>query len=193
VTVTGVCTFAGDKVDIDGDLVIAAGASLNDHAASTTEVRVKGDVLVGDGGVVGLGTYNPNGNHKSEVNGSVIATNPASLYLSFMKIHGDLISSGGSGPGRNLPLKDITVDGDLVVVGWTGFWSGLIRDKVHGNVVYSDNSGDNPDSSEIMTNDIHGNLVCTGNTPVAVVNPDDGGEPNKVHGVAAGECEGLTG
>ena len=43
-----------------------------------------------------------------------------------------------------------------------------------------------------MTNDFHGNLVCTGNTPVAVVNPDDEGQLNKVHGVAAGECAGLV-
>jgi len=190
--VTGDCTFAGDRIKVNGDIVVAPGATLNDHAGSPTEVHVTGDVLVGDGGILGLGTYNPTVKHKSEVGGSIIATNPTSLYVSFVRIHGDFISSGGSGPGRNFPTKDDTIDGNLSITGWTGFWVGLVRDTVGGNVTFSNNSGDNPDSSEVMTNVIGGNLVCTGNTPAATVNPDDGGMPNVVGGTATGECAGLT-
>jgi hypothetical protein len=186
--VTGTCSFVGDKVKINGDLVVAAGAALNDRAASTTTVQVKGDVVVWDGGILGLGTYNPEVPHHSEVGGSIIATNPTSLYVSFVKVHGDFLSSGGSGPGRNFPIKDNWIGGDLTLVGWTGFWSGLIRDTVGGSVLYSSNSGENPDSSEIMTNTIKGNLVCTGNTPAAFVNPADGGQLNVVGGIATGEC-----
>jgi hypothetical protein len=191
--VTGTCTFTGDRVKVNGDLVVAPGGSLNDHAVSTTEVHVTGDVIVGDGGILGLGTYNPDVEHKTQVGGSIIATNPTSLYVSFVRVHGDFISSGGSGPGRNYPTKDDTIDGNLSITGWTGFWVGLVRDTVGGSVTFSNNSGDNPDSSEVMTNVIGGNLICTGNTPAATVNPEDGGMPNVVGGTATGECAGLTG
>lgn len=190
--VTGTCSFSGDRIQVNGDLVVEAGASLNDHAASSTEVRVKGDVIVGDGAVLGLGTYDPTAVHKSEVYGSIVATNPASLYVSFVRVHGDFISSGGSGPGRNFPTKDDTVDGNVSITGWSGFWVGLIRTTVGGSVTFSNNSGVNPDSSEVMSNVIHGDLVCTGNTPAATVNTDDGGVPNIVGGVATGQCAGLT-
>lgn len=190
--VTGTCTFTGDRVKVNGDLVVAAGAVLNDHAASTTDVHVTGDVIVQDGGILGLGTYDPTVKHKSQVDGSIIATNPVSLYVSFVRVHGDFISSGGSGAGRNFPIKDVTIDGNLSLTGWSGFWIGAIRDTVGGSVTFSNNTGVNPDSSEVMSNVIGGNLVCTGNTPPATVNPDDGGLPNVVGGTATGECAGLT-
>jgi len=198
VTVTGQCTFAGDAViTIDGNLVVSDGAALNDHARSTATVNVSGNVLVGKGAVLGLGTYNPSAPHNSSVGGNIIANQPLSLYLSFLRVHGNLISNGGgggvTGEFRNFPTKDDTIDGNLSVTGWSGFWVGLIRDTVGGSVTFSNNSGNNPDSSEVMTNVIGGNLVCTGNTPVATVNPDDGGMPNVVGGTATGECAGLTG
>lgn len=192
VVVTGVCTFDGPKITVNGNLIVAKGASLNDHAASTTTVVVTGNVIVGSGGILGLGTYNPEAPHNSEVGGSIIAMDPTSLYVSFVKVHGDFVSSGGSGPGRNFPTKDNWIGGDLTMVGWSGFWSGAIRNTVGGSVLYSGNRGENPDSSEVMTNIIHGNLICNGNTPKAAVNPDDGGQLNVVGGVAVGECEQLA-
>jgi hypothetical protein len=130
------------------------------------------------------------------------------MYLSFMTVHGNLISNGGgggvTGEFRNFPTKDITVDGNMIVQGWTGGWIGVIRDHVGGNVVFSNNAsvinglvnppvpGEvDPDSSEIMTNVIGGNLICQGNTPAAQVNPDDGGQPNTVGGNKIGQCAGL--
>jgi hypothetical protein len=190
--VTGVCTFDGPKVTVNGNLIVAKGATLNDHAASTTTVAVTGNVIVGSGGILGLGTYDPTAPHNSEVGGSIIAMDPTSLYVSFVKVHGDFVSSGGSGPGRNFPIKDNWIGGDLTMVGWSGFWIGAIRDTVGGSVLFSLNRGENPDSSEVMTNVIHGNLICNGNTPKAIVNPDDGGQPNVVGGVAVGECEKLV-
>lgn len=192
VLVTGVCTFDGPKVTINGNLIVAKGASLNDHAGSTTTVVVTGNVIVGSGGILGLGTYDPTAPHDSEVGGSIIAMDPTSLYVSFVKVHGDFISTGGSGPGRNFPIKDNWIGGDLTLVGWSGFWIGAIRDTVGGNVLFSLNRGENPDSSEVMTNTIHGNLICNSNTPKAAVNADDGGQPNVVSGVAVGECEKLV-
>ncbi len=209
VTVTGTCGFVpGAVITINGNLVIEDGAALNDHAASTATVTVSGNVLVGKGAVVGLGTYNPFAPHHSSVGGNVIANQPLSLYLSFLTIHGNLVSNGGgggvTGEFRNFPTKDNTVDGNLIVQGWTGGWIGLIRNHVGGNVVFNNNASvinglvDPPvpgqvdaDSSEIMTNVIGGNLICQGNTPAAQVNPDDGGQPNTVGGHKIGQCAGL--
>jgi hypothetical protein len=207
--VTGVCSFGGGTVTVSHNLVVAPGAVLNDHSASPlTTVHVGGNVLVGKGGIVGLGTYNPAAPHGSVVDGNVIANQPLSLYISFTTIHGNLISHGGgggvAGEFRNYPTKDNTIDGNVVIQGWTGGWIGLIRNHVGGNVIFSKNTSvinglvDPPvpgqvdsDSSEIMTNVIGRNLICQGNTPKAQVNPDDGGQPNTVGGHKIGQCAGL--
>jgi hypothetical protein len=207
--VTGVCMFGGGTVIVRHNLVVAAGASLNDHAASPlTTVHVGGNVLVGKGGIVGLGTYNPAAPHDNVVDGNVIANQPLSLYISFTTIHGSLISHGGgggvTGEFRNYPTKDNTIDGNAVIQGWTGGWIGFIRNHVGRNVIFSNNKSVinglvNPpvpgqvdsDSSEVMTNVIGRNLICQGNTPKAQVNPDDGGQPNTVGGHKIGQCAGL--
>ena len=201
--------FGGGAVNVMHNLVVAPGASLNDHAMSPqTTVHVGGNVLVGKGGIVGLGTYNPAAPHDNVVDGNVIANQPLSLYISFTTIHGSLISHGGGGgvkgEFRNYPTKDNTIDGNAVIQGWTGGWIGFIRNHVGGNVIFSKNTSvinglvDPPvagqvdtDSSEIMSNVIGRNLICQGNTPKAQVNPADGGQPNTVGGRKIGQCAGL--
>src|SRR5436190_7443686 len=208
-TVTGSCGFVpGAVITVNGNLVVAPGAALNDHAASTATVNVSGNVLVGEGAVLGLGTYNPFAPHNSSVGGNIIANEPLSLYLSFLRVHGNLISHGGgggvTGQFRNFPTKDDTIDGNLIIDGWTGGWIGVIRAHVGGNLIFNNNTsvinglvsppvpGEvDPDSSEIMTNVVGGNLICHGNTPAAQVNPDDGGQPNVVAGQKIGQCAGL--
>jgi hypothetical protein len=207
--VTGVCMFGGGTVTVRHNLMVAAGASLNDHAASPeTTLHVGGNVLVGKGAIAGLGTYNPAAPHDSVVDGNVIANHPLSLYISFMTIHGSLISLGGgggvTGEFRNYPTKDNTIDGNAVIAGWTGGWIGFIRNHVGRNVIFSNNKSVinglvnppvpgqvDPDSSEVMTNVIGRNLICQGNTPKAQVNPDDGGQPNTVGGRKIGQCANL--
>jgi len=203
IVVTGNCLMTGDSTEVDGDLVVAPGAILNDHAASSTVVHVTGNAYVERHGVLGLGDYSPG--NGTTVDGNVVARAPLSLYLGGMTVHGSLVSIGGGlGPGdffRNLPLKDDVIDGNVVVVGWHGGWMGLIRLQVGGSVLVAGNRsssteegpGVDPDSTEVMTNVIQGNLVCFGNTPHAQVNLLDGGQPNYVGGIALGECAGLTG
>ena len=208
-TVTGVCSFGGGTVNVTHNLVVAAGAVLDAHAAPPrTTVHVGGNVLVGKGGILGLGTYDPTAPHDTVVDGNVIANQPLSLYISFATIHGNLISHGGgggvNGEFRNFPTKDNTIDGNAVLTGWTGGWTGFIRNHVGGNVIYSNNKSVinglvtppvpgqvDTDSSEVMTNVIGHNLICQGNTPKAQVNPDDGGQPNTVGGRKIGQCAGL--
>jgi hypothetical protein len=194
-TVSGNCIFGSGTMTITGNLTIADGGILNDHASGQATVHVTGNVKVGKGAVLGLGDYNPTLPHDSAiVDGNVVAHDPATLYLGGMTIHGNLISNGGSGPGRNFPIKDNTIDGNLVVQGWTGMWIGVIRVQVGGNVNFSKNTAQDPsvvpgsDSSEVQTNVIAGNLICHNNTPTAQVNLFDGGQPNVVGGNSVGEC-----
>jgi hypothetical protein len=194
-TVTGNCSFAAGTITIDGNLRVADGAVLNDHAASTATVLVSGNVLVGKGAVLGLGNYElPTG---TTVDGNIVATQPLTLYLGGMTVHGNVVSTGGGDPGRNFPIRDDTIDGNLIIQGWSGLWMGVIRANVGGNVIVANNAAADTsvlpgsDSTEVMTNHISGNLICLHNSPVATVNPEDGGQPNVVGGREIGECVGL--
>jgi hypothetical protein len=196
-TVTGTCWFAPGEIDVQGNLIVTAGAALNDHAAagSDTTVHVGGSVFVGKGAVIGLGDYNPADN-SAVVDGSVIATQAATLYLGGMTIGHDLISIGGGDPGRNFPIKDDTIGGNLIMFGWSGLWFGIIRDQVGGSVFLVANHASDPtvdpgsDSSEVATNTIGGSLVCAANVPGAQLG-DTGGTTNTVGGFKLGQCAGL--
>lgn len=198
-TVTGQCFFAGAPVTINGNLKIANGASLNAHAATFAVVHVTGNVIVGKGAILGLGKYGPPNIAQTGtvVDGNITANQPMSLYLSAITIHGNLVSNGGSGPGLNFPIKNVVVDGNVVMQGWNGLWIGLFRSQVGGNVIFSNNTGNQigelgtPDSSEVADNIIRGNLICQGNNPAAQVG-DSGGGPNTVGGKALGQCSGLA-
>jgi len=190
------CAFAGGTVEINGNLVLEEGAILNDHAGPVASVHVSGNVKVGKGAVLGLGSYNPAAQQQTVVDGNVIATQPLTLYLSFMTIHGNLMSTGGGDPERNFPLKDITVDGNLSIQGWSGLWMGVIRDTVGGNVIVNNNTATNTselpgvDSTEVVNNDIVGNLVCQHNSPPAQIG--DAEQPgSRVGGLKIGECAGF--
>ncbi|HEX7083246.1 MAG TPA: hypothetical protein VF186_03960 [Gaiellaceae bacterium] len=196
-SVYGNCTFAAGSVRIDGNLIVGPGAVLNDHAASPATVVVNGNAIVQQGGVLGLGTYaNPTSHQTAVVNGNVIANGAASLYLSDATVRGNVIVTGGGDPGRNLPIKDDTINGNVVIQGWTGLWFGVVRDTVGGNVILANNRASDTsqepgsDSTEVVTNTISGNLVCTGNAPAAQIG-DSGGTPNTVSGKKIGECAGL--
>jgi autotransporter-associated beta strand protein len=203
----GTLELTANNSAFNGNLTVANGALLNDHDFSTASVTVEGNVKVGKGAVLGLGSYNPFSGQHTTVAGNIVATQPLSLYLSFMTVHGNLISNGGgggvTGEFRNYPTKDITVDGNMVIQGWTGGWIGVIRDHVRGNLVFSNNRSvinglvDPPvpgvvdsDSSEIMTQRGRRQLDLPANTPAAQVNPDDGGQPNTVGGQKIGQCAG---
>ena len=150
------------------------------------------------------------------VNGNIIANQPKTLYISFTTVHGNVISNGGGTTEfLNFPTKDNVIDGNLVIQGWHGGWLGVIRNEVGGNVIVSKNKsvvietpegcdaelgectgygpGTDSDSTEVQTNQVHGNLICQGNTPEAQVNDFDGGQPNTVDGKAIGQCADLVG
>jgi len=210
-TVTGTCTIApGANVQINGNLLVAKGASLDDHgleAYRAAQLHVTGNVIVGKGAVLGLG-YNaaPGTLGPDTVGGNIIADQPLALQVGNVTVGGNLISVGGgvlstsAADFRNFPVKDNVIHGNLILQGWRGGWLGVIRDHVDGNVIVANivslssgaGPGTDPDSTEVQTNNVGGNLICFGNSPAAQVNPGDGGLPNTVGGHAIGQCAGLT-
>lgn len=194
---------SGNTLRVRGNLTVARGACLDAFTLGT--VHVRGNLVVGNGAILALGcTPNSIGpvppcgttTTNDTVGGNLIANKPLTMYLDGDHIRGNLASEGG-GPGLhgqflNFPVKDNTIGGNLTVFGWRGGWVGAIRNTVGGRVVFSHNgSVQDPDSNEVQTNTIGGNLVCRGNSPAAHVNPADGGFPNTVGGHKIGQCAGL--
>ncbi len=210
-TVTGTCKVAhGANVTINGNLTIADGAVFGGLFDPANLVHITGNVKVGKGALFGLG-YGTT----AVIDGNVNANQPLSLYLGNMTIHGNVVSNGGGTADRfyNFPIKDNTIDGNLIMHGWAGGWIGAVRNTVGGNIDFSNNSsvvhatndatctgtfpngcdatpGADPDSSEPVQNTISGNLICHNNSPAAQFG-DSGAGPNIVSGNKIGECAGL--
>ncbi len=197
----------GQTLAVTGTLTLAPGSCLDAFSVST--VRVGGNIMVGQGATLGLGctpgslgppfTQPPchGVTTHDTVGGSILADRPLTMYLDGNTISGDVISRGG-GPGLsseqfvNFPIKDNTIGGRLLVEGWQGGWAGVIRNHVTGDVAFSHNQSVlDPDSNEVQTNVIGGNLICFADSPAAQVNPADGGQPNVVAGQKIGQCAGL--
>jgi hypothetical protein len=197
----------GKTLTVKGILTLAPGSCLDAFVVAT--VHVGGDILVGPGAILALGctpgALGPPFNQgpcngvttNDTVDGSIVANQPLTMYLDGNTIQGNVISRGG-GPGLNsqtfvnFPIKDNTIGGRLLVEGWQGGWAGAIRNHVTGSLSWSNNmSVLDPDSNEVQTNVVGGNLVCFANSPAAQVNPLDGGLPNTVAGSKIGQCAGL--
>lgn len=209
-TVTGTCTIA-TAVTINGNVKVADGAYL-DAAYNGTRLTINGNVDVGKGAKLGLGctfgyhdcgvSFPPPWGGRITVNGNIVANQALTMYLDFTTIHGNVVSNGGgditlvdgpNGEGVVFPIKDNVIDGNVIVHGWQGAWFGIIRNTVGGNVVATNTVGTRvdpdgaPDSTEIVTNQIAGNLICQGNSPATQIG-DSGGTANTVGGNKIGEC-----
>ena len=202
---------SGKTLIVRRNLRLAPGACLDAFTLGT--VHVWGDVLVRRGAILALGCTPgslgppiprpPCGTTTTSdtVGGNIVAHHEYTMYLDGDSIHGNVISTGGGpGPTRtpyvNFPIKDNVIGGNLIVRGWQGAWFGVIRNTVHGNVVLTKNVGVTtgetglPDSTEVVTNTVSGNLICLGNKPPAQIG-DSGGTPNVVGGKKIGQCTAV--
>lgn len=151
------------------------------------------------------------------VQGSIMATSPLGVIVTNSTIGGDATQSGGGGdlagegpgcftppftgifnsfPGGGSPVysdyEDNTIGGNLRVTGLNTCWLGSFRNQIGGSATFSGNSTGDPDGNEFLTNQIAGNLLCTGNSPAAQYG-DSVGSPNVVGGFGTGECAfGVT-
>jgi hypothetical protein len=198
------------ELSVYGNLTIARGACLD--AFTLGKVYVSGNIIVEPGAILALGcspgAVGPGEPCESQttediVGGSIIALHPLTMYLDGDTIDGSVLSYGG-GPGAtlspyvNFPIKENDIGGNLLVSGWKGAWFGVLRNTVHRNVILLGDVGvttspetGEPDSTEIATNTISGNLVCFGNSPAAQFG-DSGGLPNVVGGLAIGQCKKVV-
>jgi hypothetical protein len=170
VTVTGTCSVAYlANITINGNLTVSNGAVFAGIIPSS--VHVTGNVNVGKGALLGLGYATTT----DLVDGNVTANQPLSLYLGSVTIHGSVVSIGGGTAARfyNFPIKDNTIDGNLIIQGWTGGWWGAIANTVGGSVVVANNT------SAVHATDDAG-CTASGTFPAgcpATVGPDtDAGE-----------------
>jgi hypothetical protein len=208
-TVTGDCKVTGD-VTINGNLTVKPNAYL-DAAYLGTRLTINGNVNVAKDAKLGLGCtfgYHDCGFAADwlgnvTVNGNIVANQALTMFLDFVTIHGNVVANGGGDISRVdpgglvFPIKDNVIDGNVTVQGWEGAWFGVIRNTIGGNVSVIGTAGTRldpatgaPDSTEIVTNIIAGNLVCLRNSPPAQIG-DSGGTTNAVGGNAIGECREL--
>ena len=209
-TVTGnAYVKSGTTLNVWGNLTIARGSCLDAFTLGT--VTVGGSLYVGQGAILGLGCSPgaigpepPCGTERTSdsVGGNLIANEPLTMYLTATRIRNSVISLGG-GPGPvfnpyiNYPIKENDIGGNLIVVGWKGAWFGALRNTIGGSATFVNNVGVTiseetgmPDSTEIVSNSIAGNLYCYGNQPAAQAG-DSGGGPNSVGGREFGQCASL--
>jgi len=155
-------------------------------------VTIRGGLFVEPGATFVLGSEE-NPVDTGTISGGVHATDPMNLQIHFTTINGGIVSHGGSGPFGGPfdvtwnAIEDNVINGSVTIDGYDGFWFGFIRNDAHGSVNLNDNVLEDPDGNEYVTNTIHGNLNCTGNSPAPQIG-DSEGEPNVVTGRKTGQC-----
>ena len=172
-------------------VVVPAGAT----CLSDGPVVVRGGLFVGAGATFVLGSEE-NPVPTGVISGGVHATNAASVQIHFTTINGGVDIHGGSGPFGGpfditwTTIEDSRINGGATIEGYNGFWMGFIRNTVSGSVNLNDNVLLDPDGNEYVTNTIHGNLNCQGNSP-APQQGDSEGSPNSVTGQKTGQCTAV--
>jgi hypothetical protein len=155
-------------------------------------VMIRGGLFVEPGATFVLGSEE-NPVDTGTISGGVHATDPMNLQIHFTTINGGIESDGGSGPFGGPfdvtwnTIEDSVINGSVTIDGYDGFWFGFIRNESHGSVNLNDNVLEDPDANEYVTNTIHGNLNCTGNSPAPQIG-DSMGELNIVTGRKTGQC-----
>lgn len=143
------------------------------------------------------------------IRGNLIANQPLGVVLNNDTVDGNFIETGGGGGLSCTPipttvfdadvlfpvystLADVSVGGNVLVNTLTSCFWGMFRVKVGRSVVNTNMSFGDPDAMEDATNVIRGNFVCLNDSP-AVQFGDSDGQPNKVGGLAIGQCAfGVT-
>jgi len=158
-------------------------------------ITIKGGLFVGPGATFVLGDEN-DPVHTGTINGGVHATDALAVQIHFSTINGGVDIHGGSGSsgppfgGTWNTIEDSRINGGATIDGYNGFWMGFIRNHVNGTVNLQNNVVEDPDGNEYVTNVIHGNLNCSGNSPAPQVG-DSEGSANQVTGNKTGQCADL--
>jgi hypothetical protein len=200
VSVTGVCFVNGGAALVQGTLTVQHGAALvaafalNDNTGrGASNLTVRGDVAVKNGGTLLLGCEaaefaclddpdqnNPTLNSHSHVGGNLTANGALGVIIHNVRVDGNLTETGGGG-GLNCDpsgifaafgspvyndTEDSGIGGNLTISDVTSCWMGVIRLHVGGSVSLVDNNFADTDAIEILSNVVAHNLACSGNSAV---------------------------
>ena len=114
------------------------------------------------------------------VSGSVVVNSPLGVIVHNSAIGGNVKQTGGgggvscatpkSGPFAAVmspvysDYEDSSVGGNVAISGMRSCWLGLARVRIRGNLTIINNDMGDPDAIEILSNHIHKNLACSGNS-----------------------------
>ncbi len=171
-----------------GQVIVPAGAFCH----SDGPVTIKNGLYIKVGATLVLGDEEHPG-QTAIITGGVHATSAMSVQIHFSTITGGIDVHGGSGPFGGPfdvtwnTIEDSQIVGPVVIDGYNGFWMGFIRNTITGNVALNNNVLVDTDANEYVTNVIHGNLACSGDSPAPHVG-DSEGSLNIVTGTKSGQC-----
>ena len=208
IRVTGACSVATDAViHVRGSVRVAAGAVFDAQSAPST-MTIGGNVTGARGSLVGLGCQppeltgnsahecliEPEGHSDITVRGSVKALRADTVLINGITIKRNvtLIGGGGLNPWS---IKNNTIGGNVIAVGQTAEWLGLLFNSIGKNAILLRITLHDVDPGApgvyVVSNTIGRNLVCRRLDP-GVSGGFVPGSVNVVGGRAIGQCASLV-
>ncbi len=204
ITVTGACAVAANAVVlVTGDVDVASGAVLDAQSAPST-IAVGHDVNAAAGSLLQLGclpnptghmtghacTFDPHQHSNITVFGDVTASDANTVMLNGITVKKNVrLIGGGQHAGSPWPIKTNTIGGNLLVVGVTPEWLGVVVNHIGGDVVLTGDSIAKGETIDVASNTIRRNLICSGLAPA--VSGGFPGEVNVIGGQELGQCAHL--
>ena len=137
------------------------------------QVTVNGGIFIGTGATFYMGYEG--GPSTGTINGGITADNAGRVFIHNANINGGVTIQGGIGPFSSTctysfvsnacsdDFEDNTINGMVTINGYNGFFLGFMRNHDSGTVTISGNTL--VDQIDIGSLIVHGNLICSGNTP----------------------------
>jgi hypothetical protein len=220
--ISGFCQLDSGNVRVKHNLTILPGGGLN-AAFSGSNLTVGGDVRVQRDGILILGCEpnafpcfnDPNGNTggtpgmqtNDTIGHNLIASDAMMVLLHRNRIGGSVTQQGGgggvtcasqplgpNGPPAYTTYEDNVIGGRVSIRGLRTCWAGFFRNDLSSDLSWRDNLEADEDGNEIATNNIEGNLSCSGNDPAPQLGDSVqvGNTLNTVQGDVSGQCVGLA-
>lgn len=215
-TITGFCTVDAGTVNVANDVTVAPGGELV-AAFGGSDLLVGGNLDVLSNGVLILGcepeaficVNDPDQNNGTLTTHDSVGRNLTAqdalaviVHATTIGLNTDVKGGGGGvtcdstipnipGPPAYMDFEDDTIGGNSTIQGVQSCWAGYIRNTVSGNVIYQRNTFADPDASELTSNVVGHNMICSGNSP-QVQFGDSSGSPDVVGGKALGECKNVA-
>jgi hypothetical protein len=213
VIVRGLCLVRSGPVAVSRNVIITRHSALiAAFARHGTHMNIAGSIIVHKGGALILGC-NPRSfpcldDHKhpslvsrDRVGGSIVGLAALGIVVHNAWIGHSIAQSGGGGGLTCKPqgvfahnhspvystYEDNWIGGGVFIRNVRTCWLGVIRNWTGDSVHIVQNNAADPDAMEIVSNVVHGNLICRRNSP-KVQFGDSRGTPNRVGRRALFEC-----